>query len=143
MLIAFLIDQVKQLCCTAYQKARVARGTFINLFHFVQSLLDLFVWDSFQQLWNFIGNPNEHPPPIQTAWSKAQRAIIDSNGCSFRCLNKKLVNKQTIMRMQILSNLFIFSGNHTWTRLFWQFLEEEEVGRESLSYHQVSQMQGA
>lgn len=64
MMLAFLIDQVQQLCCKSYQKARLTRGTFLNLCHFVQSLLELFVWESFEQLWVFIGEPNRHPPPM-------------------------------------------------------------------------------
>src|SRR3989344_2571193 len=58
MLLAFLNDQVQKLCCKAYQKARHHVGTFAGLFEFARSLLKLFVWESFQQLWIFIGDPN-------------------------------------------------------------------------------------
>ncbi len=55
MLLAFLIDQVQQLCCSAYQKARKKSGTLIELFEFARSLIKLFVWESFYQMWAFIG----------------------------------------------------------------------------------------
>lgn len=63
MLLAFLIDQVQQLCCKRYQKARQHVGTFAGLFEFVRMLLKLFVWESFHQLWNFIYDPDNREPP--------------------------------------------------------------------------------
>ena len=63
LLLAFLIDQVQQLCCRAYQKARQHVGTFAGLFEFARSLMKLFVWESFQQIWVFIGNPDNRAPP--------------------------------------------------------------------------------
>ena len=63
MLLAFLIDQVQQLCCKAYQKARQHMGTFSGLFEFVRSLIRLFVWESFCQLWIFIASPENRAPP--------------------------------------------------------------------------------
>jgi hypothetical protein len=63
MLLAFLIDQVQQLCCKGYQKARQHVGTFAGLFEFLRSLLKLFVWQSFYQLWLFIAHPENRAPP--------------------------------------------------------------------------------
>lgn len=63
MLLAFLIDQVQQLCCKHYQKARQQAGTFAGLFEFARSLLKLFVWGSLHQLWVFIHDPDNRAPP--------------------------------------------------------------------------------
>lgn len=63
MLLAFLIDQVQQLCCKAYQKARRHVGTLPRLFEFARSLIQLFIWESFHQLWNFISDPDNRAPP--------------------------------------------------------------------------------
>ena len=63
MLLAFLIDQVQQLCCKAYQKARKQAGTFASLFELARSLFHLFNWESFHQLWVFIGEPENRSPP--------------------------------------------------------------------------------
>ncbi len=68
MLLAFLIDQVQQLCCSAYQKARKKAGTLMELFEFARSLIKLFVWESFYQMWVFIGNPDNRAPPKETVW---------------------------------------------------------------------------
>ena len=63
MMLAFLIDQVQQLCCKSYQQARQHVGRFAGLFEFARSLIALFVWESFQQLWFYIGNPEKRGPP--------------------------------------------------------------------------------
>jgi len=63
MLLAFLIDQVQQLCCKVYQKARKQAGTFAELFIRARTLIAFFVWESFHQLWLFIGDPDSRPPP--------------------------------------------------------------------------------
>lgn len=63
MVLSFLIDQVQQLCCKSYQKARELRGSLRSLFEFLRPLLQLFAWDSFAQVWDFIGNPNDRSPP--------------------------------------------------------------------------------
>lgn len=65
MLLAFLIDQVQQLCCNTYQKARRHVGQFARLFEFARSLIQLFVWESFHQLWTFISEPENRAPPHQ------------------------------------------------------------------------------
>lgn len=63
MLLAFLIDQIQQLCCKVYQKARQHAATFASLFEFARSLIQLFIWENFHQLWVFIGNPENRAPP--------------------------------------------------------------------------------
>lgn len=68
MLLAFLIDQVQQLCCKAYQQARKHAGTFVALFEFARSLIKLFAFESFHQLWVFIGEPENRSPPKETIW---------------------------------------------------------------------------
>jgi len=70
MLLAFLIDQVQQLCCKSYQKARAHVGRFAGLFEFARSLIILFVWESFHQLWVFIGDPDNRAPPDQATCIK-------------------------------------------------------------------------
>jgi hypothetical protein len=70
MMTAFLIDQVQQLCCRAYQKARKHVGTFSVLFQKMRVLIEYAVWESFAQLLTFIGEPENRAPPDGAAWSK-------------------------------------------------------------------------
>lgn len=63
MLLSFLIDQVQQLCCKSYQQARKHVGTFVGLFEFARSLIKLFVWGNFDQLWEYIAYPEKRGPP--------------------------------------------------------------------------------
>ena len=63
MMLAFLIDQVQQLCCKVYQKARKHVGRLSVLFEMVRSLIKLGVWDSWYDLYQFIALPSERPPP--------------------------------------------------------------------------------
>ena len=63
MMLSFLIDQVQQLCCQSYQQARSHVGTFAGLFEFARSLIKLFAWESFDQLWIYIGHPEKRGPP--------------------------------------------------------------------------------
>lgn len=67
MLLAFLIDQVQQLCCPLYQKARQRAGSFSELFVRARGLIAFFVWKSFHQLWTFIGDPQSRGSPLETA----------------------------------------------------------------------------
>ena len=68
MLLAFLIDQVQQLCCKAYQKARKHVGAFKVLFEKMRVLIEYAVWDSFHALLKFIGEPEHRAPPDSAAW---------------------------------------------------------------------------
>ena len=65
MLLAFLIDQVQQLCCKAYQKARQHCGSLRALFERARTLISYMVWDNFSQLLVFIGEPDSRPPPLE------------------------------------------------------------------------------
>jgi hypothetical protein len=64
MLLAFLIDQVQQLCCKVYQRARVKRKTLYSLFENVRVLFRYVVWDSWEKLYTTIICPEANPPPI-------------------------------------------------------------------------------
>ena len=68
MMLAFLIDQVQQLCCKVYQKARKHVGTLRRLFEKVQNRIDIGVWDSWHHLYTFIGDPASRPPPLASGW---------------------------------------------------------------------------
>lgn len=63
MMLAFLIDQVQQLCCKVYQKARKHVGSFRVLFEKIRVLIEFGSWDSWHDLYKFIGVPSERPPP--------------------------------------------------------------------------------
>lgn len=68
MMLAFLIDQVQQLCCKVYQKARKHVGTLRRLFEKIQNRIDIAVWDSWHHLLTFIGDPESRPPPIGSGY---------------------------------------------------------------------------
>jgi hypothetical protein len=71
MLLAFLIDQVQQLCCRVYQKARQHVGNFKRLFEKIRVLIEYAVWDSFEQIFSFIGVPEGRSPPDTALWPKS------------------------------------------------------------------------
>ena len=66
MMLAFLVDQVQQLCCKVYQKARKHVGTFRLLFEKVRVLIELGTWDSWQHLLTYIGCPESRGSPINS-----------------------------------------------------------------------------
>jgi hypothetical protein len=68
MTLAFLIDQVQQLCCKIYQKARKHVGVFSVLFAEVRTLIKYSAWTSFSQLFRFIGEPENRAPPEDGTW---------------------------------------------------------------------------
>ena len=68
MMLAFLIDQVQQLCCKVYQKARQHLGTLSRFFEKVRNRIDISVWDSWSHLYTFIGDPSSRPPPGDNGW---------------------------------------------------------------------------
>jgi hypothetical protein len=68
MILAFLIDQVQQLCCKVYQKARQHLGTLGRFFEKVRNRIDISVWDSWSHLYTFIGDPSSRPPPNDNGW---------------------------------------------------------------------------
>lgn len=63
MMLAFLIDQVQQLCCKVYQKARKHAGRLTTLFERIRVLTGFVVFSSWQHLLTFIGEPTSRPPP--------------------------------------------------------------------------------
>jgi hypothetical protein len=68
MMLAFLIDQVQQLCCKVYQTARKHVGTLRNLFEKIRHRIDIAVWDDWHSLYTFIGDPSARPPPNEKGW---------------------------------------------------------------------------
>jgi len=64
MLLAFLIDQVQQLCCKLYQGARRKAGSLYSLFEEVRVLFKFCVWESWTKLYTTIMCPEANPPPI-------------------------------------------------------------------------------
>lgn len=68
MMLAFLIDQVQQLCCKVYQKARKHVGRLTTLFERVRTLIGLGVFNNWHQLYTFIGDPASRPPPGESGW---------------------------------------------------------------------------
>ncbi len=68
MMLAFLIDQVQQLCCKVYLKARKHVGALRGLFEKVRNRIDIGVWESWHHLYTFIGDPTSRPPPIRSGW---------------------------------------------------------------------------
>jgi Transposase DDE domain len=68
MMLAFLIDQVQQLCCKVYQKARKHVGTLRNLFEKIRHRIDIAVWDDWHSLYTFVGDPSARPPPTEKGW---------------------------------------------------------------------------
>ena len=64
MLLAFLIDQVQQLCCKSYQKAKEKAGSFRELFIEKRVLFQYVVWETWQNMYETIISPSQHPPPI-------------------------------------------------------------------------------
>jgi len=50
MMLAFLIDQVQELCCKLFQKARKKSGTKYNLWEKIKGLLEYFKFDNWEML---------------------------------------------------------------------------------------------
>ena len=50
MMLAFLIDQVQQLCCKVYQKARKHIGTLWRFFEKIRNRIDIAVWDNWEPI---------------------------------------------------------------------------------------------
>ena len=68
MMLAFLIDQVQQLCCKVYQKARKHVGTLSLLFETVRALVRFGSWDCWLNLYHFIGDPARRASPGESGW---------------------------------------------------------------------------
>ena len=63
MLLAFLIDQVQWLCCGLYKKLKKKKGPWYAVFESIRSMFFMIIWDDWQQMYETILNPKEHPPP--------------------------------------------------------------------------------
>lgn len=63
MLLAFLIDQIQQLCCKVYQSARTVAFTFKGLYEEIRTLIRYFVWKSWQELYQMIITPRDGLSP--------------------------------------------------------------------------------
>lgn len=63
MMLAFLVDQVQQLCCRIFQKARKHCGAFQVLFESARTLIKHGIWESWEDLLKYIGDPLSRPPP--------------------------------------------------------------------------------
>jgi len=63
MMLAFLIDQVKQLCDKVYQKIRKQHALF-DIFEKVRVLIHFVVWDNWESLYSSILQPGVDPPAI-------------------------------------------------------------------------------
>jgi hypothetical protein len=69
MMLAFLIDQVQQLCCQHYQRAREKLGTFKVFFETARCSLRWFVWESFHDLSRFLFDSESALSPLEYAWN--------------------------------------------------------------------------
>ncbi|MCF6298699.1 MAG: hypothetical protein L3J01_02355 [Thiomicrorhabdus sp.] len=65
MMLAFLIDQVQQLCSAAYQKARQHVGAFNVLFERIRALIHHGVFVNWETLYTYIASPEQRAPPTQ------------------------------------------------------------------------------
>jgi len=65
MMLAFLIDQVQQLCHAAYQKARQHAGAFKVLFEHIRVIIRMGVFVDWETLFTYIANPAQRAPPTQ------------------------------------------------------------------------------
>ncbi len=65
MMLAFLIDQVQQLCSPSYQKARQHAGAFKVLFERIRTLIQVGVFVDWATLFTYIANPDQRAPPTK------------------------------------------------------------------------------
>lgn len=63
MLLAFLIDQVQQLCSTSYQKARKHAGPLKVLFERIRTMIQTGVFVDWETLYTYLANPTQRAPP--------------------------------------------------------------------------------
>ena len=68
MMLAFLVNQVQQLCCVVYQKARKHVGALSALFEEVRVLIKFGAWDCWSSLYRFIGDPQGRAGPPEQGW---------------------------------------------------------------------------
>ncbi len=63
MLLAFLIDQVQYLCCGLRKKLKEKLGPWYAVFENIRVVFRMIVWESWEQLYEMLINPQTHPPP--------------------------------------------------------------------------------
>lgn len=63
MMLAFLIDQCQQICCSAWQQARKHTGALSVLFEKVRALISFACWGSWLDLLTWIGQPGLRAEP--------------------------------------------------------------------------------
>jgi len=63
MLLTFLIDQVQNLCDVLRKKLREKLGPWYAVFEKIRGMFQMIVWDSWQQMYELILDPELHPPP--------------------------------------------------------------------------------
>ena len=70
MMLAFLIDQVQQLCSEKYQALRKKIGSLRTLFEEIRVLIKYFIWENWEMLYKFMLFPQANPPPLGIFFSK-------------------------------------------------------------------------
>ena len=81
MMLAFLVDQVQQLCCPLFQAAWRKLGSKTSLWEKLRGKFDNFVLDSMQQLLETIayGLVRTAPPIAYPGGTPSQPSIDDSS----------------------------------------------------------------
>ena len=65
MMLAFLVDQVQQLCSKTYQQARKHAGPLKAFFERIRSLVFLGEFKNWETLFIYIGQPDQRAPPTE------------------------------------------------------------------------------
>lgn len=63
MLLAFLIDQVQLLCCSLKKRLKEKYRTWYEVFEKTRVMIQMVVWESWLQFYEFLLNPKSRPPP--------------------------------------------------------------------------------
>ena len=59
MMLAFLIDEAQKLCCSFFKKARQRARINRNLWQAMQILVQYFIFDSWQAMYELIADPSK------------------------------------------------------------------------------------
>ena len=63
MMLAFLIDQVQLLACDLFKKIRIKYKRWHDLFDRIRQMFLCVIWDSWEQFFHLLLNPEAQPPP--------------------------------------------------------------------------------
>jgi hypothetical protein len=63
MTLAFLIDQVQWLCCDLFKKVKGKYIRWYALFEKIRQMFLCIIWDSWEQFFRLLLNPEAQPPP--------------------------------------------------------------------------------